>query len=214
MAGGGGTALSPRRRADVISQGADVIPASLRDVLQSLGEEGRTGALHLGGAPGGVLYLVDGHITYAESPACPGVGERLVASGRLSAGTWKAAYEEGREQHRVGRTLIRDGHLGRHELACRVVATICDATHALLQGDDAPVRFVPGERHWLGDVTHVELGALIRETAKRLRTVPPRNERDLPWAGRPHPGRPPRSVPRSPDYAALKRIRNTVKQAI
>ncbi len=191
-----------------------MIPASLRDLLQSLGDAGRTGALHLGGTPGGVLYLVDGHITYAESPACPGVGERLVASGRLSADTWKAAYREGHEQRRVGRTLIRDGHLGRHELASRVVATICDVTHVLLQGDDARVRFVPGERHWLGDVTHVELGPLILQTAKRLRTVPPRNERDLPWAGRPHPGWPRRAASRAPDYATLKRIRGTVRQAI
>ncbi|HEU4347469.1 MAG TPA: DUF4388 domain-containing protein, partial [Actinoplanes sp.] len=123
---------------------------SLRHLLNQLGSSGQTGALHIAGPPGGVLYLVAGHLTHAESPACPDVGERLVASGRLSAQTWKAAYEEGRAQHRVGRTLVRDGHLGQHELAARVIATICDTTHALLQGPDAPVRFVPGERHWLG----------------------------------------------------------------
>jgi hypothetical protein len=153
-----------------------LIPASLCDLLQSLGAEGWTGALHLAGTPGGVLYLVDGHLTYAESPACPGLGERLVASGRLSAAAWRAAYEEGRDGHRVGRTLVRDGHLGRHELACRAVATIGDATHAVLQGDDARVRLVPGQRHWLGVIARVDLGALVRETARRLRTAPPRNE--------------------------------------
>ncbi len=191
-----------------------VVPASLCDLLESLGAGGRTGALHLDGAPGGVLYLVDGHLTYAESPACPGVGERLVASGRLSAGTWKAAYEEGRAEHRVGRTLVRDGHLGRRELASRVVATIGEVTHALLQGDDVRVRFVPGERHWLGEIARVDMGSLVSSTARRLRSVPPRNEREMPWAGRPHPGWPRPSVSRSPDYAALKRIRSAVKHAI
>ena len=188
----------------------NVIPASLRHLLNELGESGRTGALHIDGPPGGVLYLVAGHLTHAESTACPGVGERLVASGRLSADTWNAAYESGKDQHLVGRILIRDGHLGQHELASRVIATICDATHALLQQSaDAPVRFVPGERHWLGVITQVELGTLIHETAKRLRTVPV-----LPWAGRPHPGWPRRNSRKRPDYAALKRIRRSVQQAM
>ena len=186
---------------------------SLRRLLDELGTSRQTGALHIDGSPGGVLYLVSGHITHAESPACPGVGERLVASGRLSAATWKAAYAEGRAQHRVGRTLIRDGHLGQHELACRVIATICDATHALLQGDDSAVRFVPDERHWLGVIAQVEMGALIHATARRLRTVPPaRYDRELPWAGRTPPGWPKRND--RPDHAALPTIRRSVRQAI
>ncbi len=175
-----------------------MIPASLRHLLHELGDSGRTGALHVDGSPGGVLYLVAGHLTHAESTACPGVGERLVASGRLSADTWKAAYESGKDQHRVGRILIRDGHLGQHELAGRVIATIRDATHALLQQSaDVPVRFVPGERHWLGVITSVE----------------PQDRPDLPWAGRPHPGWPRRNSRNRPDYAALKRIRRSLHRA-
>jgi Domain of unknown function (DUF4388) len=146
--------------------------ASLRHLLTVLGESGRTGALHVGGLPGGSLYLVAGRITYAESPACPGIGDRLVASGRISAGAWRAAYAEGAAGCRVWRLLVRGGHIGRNELACRVVAAICDATHALLQSDDAPVGFTPGERHPFGVVAQVELGALSHETAKRLLTVP------------------------------------------
>jgi uncharacterized protein DUF4388 len=186
---------------------------SLRHLLNQLGSAGQTGALYVDGTPGGVLYLVAGHLTHAESPACPGVGERLVASGRLSARTWAAAYDEGRGQHRVGRVLIRDGHLGQHELACRVIATICDTTHALLQGTDTAIRFVPGERHWLGVITQVELGALIHETARRLRTVPaPRTDLDPPRAGRTHPEWARRNA--GPDHAALRRARRGVKQAI
>lgn len=175
-----------------------MVPASLCDLLRSLGAEGRTGALHLGGSPGGVLYLVDGHLTYAESPACPGVGERLVASGRLPARTWKAAYEEGRAEHRVGRLLVRDGHLSRGELAGRVVAAIGDVTHVVLQGDDVRARFEPGRLHWLGVIARVDLETLVVRTARRLRSAPPRNDRDPRWAGRPRP-------------SALKRSRGAVK---
>jgi hypothetical protein len=163
---------------------ATVIPgspatATLRRRLTELGESGRTGALHVGGRPGGVLYLVAGRIAYAETPACPGLGERLVASGRISPGHWAAAYAEGRGSHRVGRLLLRDGLIGQNELALRVVATIADATRELLQADtEAPVTFVPGQRHWFGDITQVELGALGHATAQRLRSVPgPRRSR-------------------------------------
>ncbi|MEU7905227.1 DUF4388 domain-containing protein [Actinoplanes sp. NPDC049118] len=144
---------------------------SLRRLLVNLAEAGRTGALHIDGSPGGVLYLVAGRLTYAESPACPGIGERLVACGRLSEAAWLSAYESGVDSRAVGRVLLREGHLGHHELACRVVAAITAATHALLQSD-APVRFVPDERHWFGTVAQVELGGLGHETAKRLLTRP------------------------------------------
>ena len=146
---------------------------ALRRLLTNLAEAGRTGALHVGGRPGGVIYLVAGRITHAESAACAGIGERLVASGRLSAAVWQSAYAAGRGTGTVGRELVRDGHLGHHELACRVVAAITTATHALLQGgDEAPMRFVPGERHWFGTVAQLELGSLGTETARRLFTRP------------------------------------------
>jgi hypothetical protein len=147
---------------------------ALRRLLTNLAESGRTGALHLDDARGGgVIYLVAGRITHAESAACPGIGERLVTCGRLSAAAWQAAYATGRPTGAVGRALVSGGHLGHHELACRVVAAITAATHALLQvDDDAPMRFVPGERHWFGTVAQIELGALGYEAAKRLYSRP------------------------------------------
>ena len=147
---------------------------ALRRTLTNLAEAGRTGALHLDDdAGGGVIYLVAGRITHAEAAGCPDLGERLVGSGRLSAAAWESAYAAGRASRTVGRALVRDGHLGHHELACRVVAAITAATHALLQArHDAPLRFVPGERHWLGAVTQVDLGMVGAVTARRLFTRP------------------------------------------
>ena len=145
---------------------------SLRRRLTALAEAGCTGALHVGGTPGGVVHLVAGRITHAESPACPGIGARLVACGRITAEQWRAAYEAGHHTGRVGRLLLRDAQLGHHELACRVVASITAATQVLLAAGDAPLRFVPGERHWFGTFPHCDLGALGPEAAKRLLTHP------------------------------------------
>jgi hypothetical protein len=195
-------------------QGVDVNSTSLRHILHQLAESGRTGALHVEGTPGGVLYLVAGHITHAESAACPGIGERLVASGRLPAAVWTDTYAQAAGCRQVGRALVRDGHIGQIELACRVVAAIADVTHALLQTDDAPVRFADGERHWFGVIAQLELGTLIHRTAERLRTVPaPRTPHDPPRAGRPHPAWPRRTVAARPDHGPLKRIWAHVTQS-
>ncbi|MGX6607767.1 DUF4388 domain-containing protein [Micromonosporaceae bacterium Da 78-11] len=164
--------------------------ATLRRLLTEYGETGRTGALHVDGRPGGVLYLIAGRISHAESPACPGIGERLIASGRVAAPAWQAAYAEGQGAHRVGRLLLRDGVIGQNELALRVVAAIGDATHEILRSDSAaPVRFVPGERHWLGETAHLDLGALGHITAQRLRAVPGPRRRRRTGAPGPRAGR-------------------------
>lgn len=147
--------------------------AVLRRLLTELGDSGRTGAIHVGGSPAGAVFLVAGRIAYAETPACPGIGERLVTSGRLGPQAWAAAMAEGRGAHRVGRLLLRDGLIGQNELGLRLAAAIGDAMCALLQSSAAPVRFVPGERHWLGDICQVDLGSLGHVTAERLRRVPP-----------------------------------------
>ena len=123
----------------------------LRLLLDNLGAAGWTGALHVGGAPGGVLHLVGGRITYAETPASPGLGERLVASGRISPEAWRAAMAEGRAGGRVGRVLLRNGLIGQNELASRVAAAVADAAGELLRSGAGPVRTIAGARHWLGD---------------------------------------------------------------
>ncbi|WP_203821085.1 hypothetical protein [Paractinoplanes ferrugineus] len=118
----------------------------LRLLLSELGAAGWTGALHIGGTPGGVLHLAGGRISYAETPATPGLGERLVASGRLSHRAWSSAAAR-----RTARVLLRDGLIGRNELESRVAAAVADAVAEILRSGHGPVRLVAGERHWLGD---------------------------------------------------------------
>lgn len=162
--------------------------AALRLLLTDLAGSGGTGALHVGGHPGGSLYLLNGLITYAESPAHPDIRERLVTTGRLSEETWRAAFAAGFADQQVGALLVQQGHLVPGELACRVLAAICDATDALLRSDDAPVSFVPDERHWLGPVAQLELTALIRETARRQHESAFPTAPGNPPAGTAHPG--------------------------
>jgi hypothetical protein len=143
---------------------------SVREKLTRLCAAGCTGALHVGGTPGGVLYLVAGRLTHAESPGRPGVGERLVTSGRVAFGAWQAAYAEGFAACRVARVLVRDGCLGEPELARRVLATVRDVTHVLLRDDAAQTRFVPGERHWLGSIPRLDVSG-AQQDAHRVRLV-------------------------------------------
>jgi hypothetical protein len=184
----------------------------MRHLLTELARTGHTGALHVGGTPGGTIYLVAGRISYAVSPACPDIRERLLRSGRLTEAGWDAAYRAGTAQHMVGRLLVQHGGLEQGELVCHVLATICDAGHAVLRTPDADLRFVPDERHWLGLVTQLELTALSREMVRR--DTPNALPRRL--TERPAEGRAPNSGPRgdgAPDYATLKRIRQALKSA-
>jgi hypothetical protein len=194
-------------------------PAPLRHLLTELAAAGSTGALHVDGSPGGTLYLVEGRIAHAESPACPGVGERLVGSGRLTVATWESAYRAGRGAPQGGAPrgvrrgpggrggrgaraggaprLVDDGHLAPGELACRVLAAICEATQAILHTEEAPARFDAGERHWLGLVTQIELTAVSQESARRRPLTTPTVE--MPIVGTPAGATPPAAEATPPE---------------
>jgi hypothetical protein len=172
--------------------------AGLRHLLTELARTGHTGAVHVDGTPGGTLFLVAGRIAYAESAACPDLRGRLVGSGRLTEAAWEAAYRAGSARQVVGRLLVEDCGLEQGELVCHVLAAICDAGHAVLQTPDAEGRFVPDERHWLGVITQLELSALARETARRLRMAAPEVAAPRPAEPQPAPVRraPPKALPR------------------
>ncbi len=144
-------------------------PEPLRSALDRLTTAGATGALRVGGAPGGTIWLVDGEIRYADTPVLPGAGERLTAAGRVSDRAWDRAYQSARLDGQVARTLVDGGHLEYAELAARVHATVYEAAHLLLTDAGAPARFHRGLRHWLGDIAGVTLADLDAEIARRQR---------------------------------------------
>ncbi len=146
-------------------------PVLPRRMLARVAASGGCGALHVDATPGGTVYLADGRVTYVESPAAPGVGDLLTASGRLAAATWRAALDAGRDGARVGQLLVDQGHLTRGELELCVLGAIYDAAFFVLHPTPARVRFVADDAHWLGSVTQVDTAALSRETTRRRRLL-------------------------------------------
>jgi hypothetical protein len=146
-----------------------------RLLTQAAGER-QTGALVVGGDrggahPGGTVYLIEGHVTHAESPAAPGVGELLTASGRLAPRTWQAALDAGTAGGQVGQLLVAHGHLTQGELELCVLGVIYDAAYFALSPASAQVEFVDGATHWLGPVIRVDAAAVNREARRRTRLL-------------------------------------------
>ena len=141
-----------------------------RLLTQAAGER-QTGALVVGGHPGGTVYLIEGQVMYAESPAAPGVGELLTASGRLAGRTWQAALDAGTSRGRVGELLVAQGHLTQGELELCTLGAIYDAAYFVLAAPAAPVEFLDGALHWLGPVIRVDAAAVNREARRRGRLL-------------------------------------------
>jgi hypothetical protein len=140
-------------------------------LLAQAAAELRTGALMVGGHPGGAVYLLDGRVVYAESPAAPGVGELLTSSGRLAARTWQNALDLGTSTARVGRLLVEQGHLTQGELELCVLGSVYDAAYFVLSPESAPVEFLDGAAHWLGAIVHIDPAAVAKETRRRVRLL-------------------------------------------
>jgi hypothetical protein len=141
-----------------------------RRLTQAAGER-QTGTLVVGGHPGGMVHLLEGAVVYAESPAAPGVGELLTASGRLAGRTWRAALDAGAKDAQVGRLLLDQGHLTQGELELCVLGAIYDAAYFALSPATAPVEFREGATHWLGPVIRVDPAAVNREARRRARLL-------------------------------------------
>ena len=123
-------------------------------LLTQVAGERQTGALVVRGdrggtVPGGTIYLIEGHVTHAESPAAPGVGELLTASGRLAPRSWQAAVDAGSAGAQVGQLLVAQGHLTQGELELCMLGAIYDAAYFALAPASAPVEFLDGATHWL-----------------------------------------------------------------
>ncbi|MEV4434825.1 transcriptional regulator [Streptomyces sp. NPDC049555] len=173
-------------------------PALREATLEDLAARRATGALH---GRGGALYLADGAVVHAESPAVPDVGWRLTAGGRVSPEAWQEAVVRGGAEHRAGAFLVEHGRLGRAELELCHLSALFDAAYFVLFPLDGsqrpPDRFLYEARHWFGPVRPVPVGLLQREVRRRrglLERAWPRPEIDaapvvpvagaLPRAGR------------------------------
>ncbi len=139
-----------------------------RRTLTQLAGASQTGALHVEGEPGGIVYLTDGWVSYVECPASPSVGELLTASGRLPDQVWEAAAASGEE---IGPLLVAQGHLTQGELELCTLGAIYDAAFFVLSPAPARVRFEAGARHPLGPVCQVDAAVLGRELTRRRKLL-------------------------------------------
>ncbi len=115
----------------------------------------------------GILYLADGHVVHAESPATPSIDTLLVACGRIAAEGWQKAVEQAAIQHAVGRFLVCSGQLTDGELEICHLSTLFDAAFFALSPEGGPTRFRAGARHWFGTVRAVPAEAVAQESRRR-----------------------------------------------
>ncbi|MGW7364491.1 transcriptional regulator [Streptomyces sp. NPDC054841] len=133
-------------------------------MLLRLSAERATGALL---RDRGTLYLVDGQVVHAESPAAPGIDVLLTASGRLRSDGWQEALREAGALGRVGRHLVDSGRLTGGELEICHLGALYDAAFFALAPGSGPSRFRYGVAHWIGPVRPVPAEAVERETLRR-----------------------------------------------
>ncbi|WP_405537076.1 transcriptional regulator [Streptomyces sp. NBC_00075] len=133
-------------------------------ILGRLATERATGALV---RERGSLYLADGQVVHAESPAVPGLDVLLTARGTLDADGWRDAVGAAGERNRVGRFLVESGRIGAGALEVCHLGALYDAAYFALAPSGTPGHFRYGDTHWLGPVRPVPVAALEHETLRR-----------------------------------------------
>ncbi|MEU1279632.1 transcriptional regulator [Streptomyces sp. NPDC005805] len=138
--------------------------SAVSPMLDRLASERATGALV---RDHGALYLVDGQVVHAESPAAPGLDILLTASGRLPAEGWQEAVAEAGARREVARFLVDSGQLADGELEICHLAALHDAAFFALAPTSGPTRFRYGVWHWIGSIRPVPAADVAREALRR-----------------------------------------------
>ncbi|NSC20152.1 transcriptional regulator [Streptomyces albus subsp. chlorinus] len=134
-------------------------------MLHRLAEEGATGAYT---RAGGTLFLVEGRVAHAESPAAPGLEALLSREAARLRGHGRRAAHERAESAEAAQLPSALGRLpsGLLELCHRLA--LFDAVFFVLAPGGGPGRFRHGVRHGLStDAPRVTTVAAEREAARR-----------------------------------------------
>ncbi|MFI0723358.1 transcriptional regulator [Streptomyces sp. NPDC021224] len=119
----------------------------------------------------GALYLADGAVVHAESPAAPGIEVLLTAGGRLGPETWREAVAEAGAEGAVGRRLVERGRIAAGELEISRLGALHDAAWFVLGPAAGPTRFRHGVRHWFGAPGGLPVAAVEAEVRRRHRLL-------------------------------------------
>ncbi len=145
---------------------AQVATDQIATTLTELGRRGASGAMEITGHPGGIVYVRNGYLVWAESPAAPDLGARLIGSGRLPSGAWDQIAREDGPDGTIGATLVSRDFLTRAELERLLQSVVLDALLALTKpfAGECRVtgfRFVPQRSHWAETVLAMDV-AMVR----------------------------------------------------
>ncbi|MFJ7246947.1 hypothetical protein ACIQWA_20200 [Kitasatospora sp. NPDC098652] len=150
-------------------------PRSPGEAVALLAARRATGALR---GPLGILWLVDGQVTAAESPRAPGLADLLTGCGRLTPEAWADLLHRHGPHGRVGEALVDRQLLTRGELELGQLGTLFDAAYFVLADRAGGTWWFESEaRHWLGTVTPVDPARLGREVERRRQLL----DRIWPW---------------------------------
>ncbi|MFJ9179503.1 transcriptional regulator [Streptomyces sp. NPDC102360] len=155
------------------------VRAGVSPMLSRLADEQATGALI---REHGTLYLEDGRVVHAESPATPGMDVLLTAGGAVQAEGWSEAVDRAGARQRVGRYLVERGRLSDGALELCHLGALFDASYFTLAPSSGPTRFRYGVSHWFGTVRPVPVAAVERETQRRrelLQRIWPEPDTDM-----------------------------------
>jgi hypothetical protein len=123
--------------------------------LAAWARQGASGALEIPGKPGGAIHLSQGYLCYAECSLAPGLGSRLIHSGKVPALRWNDIEGQAGPDGDIGGLLIAQALVTAGQLQSMLRSVTLDALVALTSAlRDVPfvpsTRFRPGKPHWAG----------------------------------------------------------------
>jgi hypothetical protein len=166
--GSSGSADATQELLRLLSAGSTTGAIDVVDPVQ--GADGR-------GDVAGTIYLSGGRVTFAESLRTPDLGTRLVQSGSISEGGWRALLAKSATDG-VGLEAISRQTRVPPDLLHVLRSTMLDAASALVPGAESiTCRYHPGRRHWAGslvlwpveDLLATVSGMAVPTSATRLR---------------------------------------------
>ena len=146
--------------------------------LLDLAAKHATGALHLRGGRGGIVYLRDGEVAHAESALTPGVAALLLRPTYSEEG-WAEALParrqagESDDDATAAAELLRTGAVSPAHLEVLRRGAMADAALAVLtvfaaaESTRSRPRFRPGERHWCPVERTVPVADVLTEVRRR-----------------------------------------------
>ncbi|WP_326828802.1 hypothetical protein OIE13_24335 [Streptosporangium sp. NBC_01810] len=150
-----------------------------------------SGVLRVEGGPGGTLWIRNGLVVAAATPAAPGPESLLLRSGRVSEKEWTDAYAAGAPSDRLAAELAGRGVVGEAGLEAVCMAALFDAVFAMtLYGVESCVAEPAGPGGplpLLPILPGVGPERLARETARRMEHVAAWRRLDLSMRVRPVP---------------------------